>query len=110
MTLRLVPLVLAHALAAGVELQSGFILDGEQDGCFIAPRVSYKYAPGDVFPNEPAHPHGLRLADSPAECCAMCKALITLTLTLTLTLILTLTLALTRTLTLALARTLFLTL
>ena len=73
--LRLVPLVLAHALAAGVELQSGFILDGEQDGCFIAPRVSYKYAPGDVFPNEPAQPHGMRLADSPAQCCAMCKAL-----------------------------------
>ena len=64
-----------HALAAGVELQSGFILDGEQDGCFVVAHVSYKYAPGDVFPNEPAHPHGLRLADSPAQCCTMCKAL-----------------------------------
>ena len=37
--------------------------------------VNYKYAPGNVFPNEPSHPHGLRLKNSPAECCALCQGL-----------------------------------
>ena len=46
-------------------------------GCFMEPKgaVNYKYAPGNVFPNDPSHPHGLRLKNSPAECCALCQGL-----------------------------------
>ena len=57
------------AIRAGGSVSSG-------QGCFVGPSaMSYKYAPGNVFPNVPAHPHGLRLTDSPAQCCAMCRAL-----------------------------------
>ena len=32
---------------------------------------SYKFAPGNVFPNEPNH--GVKLVDSPAQCCKLCQ-------------------------------------
>jgi len=35
--------------------------------------VSFKYSPGNVFPTDANHPHGLRLSDSPAHCCAICQ-------------------------------------
>ena len=46
-------------------------------GCFMEPKgaVNYKYAPGNVFPNDAKHPHGLRLTSSPAQCCALCQSL-----------------------------------
>ena len=37
--------------------------------------VNYKYAPNNVFPDDPTHPHGLRLSNSPAECCQLCQGL-----------------------------------
>jgi hypothetical protein len=43
-------------------------------GCAITQgAVSYKYAPGNVFPDEPNH--GLRLVDSPGQCCSLCQSL-----------------------------------
>ena len=45
-------------------------------GCYVNDAygpVSYKYAPGNVFPTDANHPHGLRLVDSPAHCCALCQ-------------------------------------
>ena len=78
---------LVHVLGAaltGIELQSGFVLDSlpapppGSTGCFVdnaTGPITYKFAPGNVFPNTPDHPHGLRLADSPAHCCDICKAL-----------------------------------
>ena len=45
-------------------------------GCYVdnaTGPVSYKFAPGNVFPTDSAHPHGLRLTDSPAKCCALCQ-------------------------------------
>jgi len=47
-----------------------------QAGCYIdnaTGPVSYKFAPGNVFPTTATWPHGLRLAASPAACCAMCE-------------------------------------
>jgi hypothetical protein len=35
--------------------------------------VSYKYSPGNVFPTDANHPHGLRLVANPAGCCALCR-------------------------------------
>ena len=46
-------------------------------GCYVdnaTGPVSFKYAPGDIFPNEPAHPHGLRLTDTAAHCCTLCQS------------------------------------
>jgi len=47
-------------------------------GCYIDDAhgpVSYKFAPGNLFPDvRPQHPHGLRLEDSAAKCCTLCKA------------------------------------
>ena len=45
-------------------------------GCFVdntTGPISFKYAPGDIFPAQPAHPHGLRLVDTPAQCCMLCQ-------------------------------------
>ena len=46
-------------------------------GCFLdnatGPVTYNKFSPGNIFPDDPAHPHGLRLADSPAHCCATCQ-------------------------------------
>ena len=43
-------------------------------GCAITQgAVSYKYAPGNVFPTAPNH--GVQLVDSPAQCCALCQSL-----------------------------------
>lgn len=46
-------------------------------GCFLdnatGPVTYDKFAPGNVFPNDPAHPHCVRLADSPGHCCATCQ-------------------------------------
>jgi hypothetical protein len=46
-------------------------------GCFMQPKgaVNYKFAPGNVFPDDPKHPHGLRLTDSTAGCCKLCQGL-----------------------------------
>jgi hypothetical protein len=44
-------------------------------GCFVAANTDYKFAPGNVFPTDAAHPHGLRLVDNEAQCCAMCQSL-----------------------------------
>jgi hypothetical protein len=44
-------------------------------GCFVAAKTDYKYAPGNVFPTDASHPHGLRLVDSEAQCCTMCQSL-----------------------------------
>ena len=46
-------------------------------GCFMSPKgaVNYKYAPGNVFPTDAQHPHGLRLKNSAAECCSLCQSL-----------------------------------
>ena len=66
-------------LAAGVELQSGFVPappPAPPAGGFYTQKgeVSYKYTPGpDVFPSDAKHPHGLRLVDNMAQCCAICK-------------------------------------
>ena len=46
-------------------------------GCYVDDAngpVSFKYAPGNVFPTDATHPHGLRLVDSPAQCCTLCQA------------------------------------
>ena len=45
-------------------------------GCYVDDAlgpVSFKFAPGNVFPTDANHPHGLRLTDSPAHCCAICQ-------------------------------------
>ena len=45
-------------------------------GCYVNDAygpVSYKYAPGNVFPTDANHPHGLRLVDSAAHCCTLCQ-------------------------------------
>lgn len=46
-------------------------------GCFMKPKgaVNYKFAPGNVFPTDNDHPHGLRPADSAAKCCGLCQSL-----------------------------------
>ena len=44
-------------------------------GCFMVPNTNYKFAPGNVFPDDPQHPHGLRRLDSAAKCCALCQSL-----------------------------------
>jgi hypothetical protein len=46
-------------------------------GCFMSPKgaVNYKFAPGNVFPTDSQHPHGLRIKNSAAECCALCQSL-----------------------------------
>ena len=55
-----------------VILANGSISSGH--GCAtVSGEVSYKYAPGNVFPNDPDH--GVRLVDSPAACCALCQGL-----------------------------------
>ena len=36
---------------------------------------NYKYASGNVFPTTATHPHGLRLAENAAACCALCQSL-----------------------------------
>ena len=43
-------------------------------GCAITQgAVSYKYAPGNVFPT--TLNHGVQLVDNPAQCCALCQSL-----------------------------------
>eukprot|EP00935_MAST-01C_sp_MAST-1C-sp1_P000476 g476.t1 len=45
-------------------------------GCFVdnaTGPISYKFAPGNCFPNAPNH--GVKVTDSAAHCCAMCQAL-----------------------------------
>ena len=38
---------------------------GPSGGCYLDKwAVSYKYAPGNVFPDTPTHRHGLRLTDA----------------------------------------------
>jgi hypothetical protein len=55
------------ALLAGGSITSGH-------GCTVNKgAVSYKYAPGNVFPTDPDH--GLRLVDRSAQCCALCQGL-----------------------------------
>jgi hypothetical protein len=46
-------------------------------GCFMSPKgaVNYKFAPGNVFPTDAQHPHGLRIKNSVAECCSLCQSL-----------------------------------
>ena len=44
-------------------------------GCFVEKATDYKFAPGNVFPTDAAHPHGLRLVDSAAQCCTLCQSL-----------------------------------
>lgn len=61
--------------AAHFVIQANGSIDSGR-GCFVGPpATSYKYAPGNVFPSDPLHPHGLRLTDSPVQCCATCQAL-----------------------------------
>ena len=43
-------------------------------GCFAVPGKDYKFAPGGLFPSTPEYPHGLRLVDTPAQCCDLCKS------------------------------------
>jgi hypothetical protein len=43
-------------------------------GCFVQEKTDYKFAPGGLFPSTPEYPHGLRLVDTAAQCCAMCKS------------------------------------
>ena len=68
----LLPTGLASAAGAGVTPAAG-----PGGSCFMEPKgaVNYKYAPGNVFPDDPTHPHGLRLRNSPAECCKLCQGL-----------------------------------
>jgi hypothetical protein len=49
-----------------------------QSGCFIDPKgpgTTYKYGPGQVFPSDPTHSHGLRLVADAAHCCTLCQSL-----------------------------------
>ena len=51
---------------------------GNGAGCFMQPKASgwnYKFAPGNVFPTDAMHPHGLRLTDNSAQCCTLCQSL-----------------------------------
>jgi len=44
-------------------------------GCYVDDAhgpVQFKYSPGNLFPNEPHH--GVKLTDSPAQCCALCQS------------------------------------
>lgn len=67
---------LAKAVGQPIEVLAPPTLQQPAGGCFIAKgAVSYKYAPGDVYPNSLEHPHGLRLTDSLAQCCALCESL-----------------------------------
>jgi len=52
-------------------LANGSITSGQ--GCAIEGAFSYQYAPGNVFANDPNH--GVRIVDSPAQCCALCQSL-----------------------------------
>ena len=51
---------------------NGSITSGHGCGGLID-KVSFKYAPGNVFPTDPNH--GVRLVDRPAQCCALCQSL-----------------------------------
>ena len=45
-------------------------------GCYVDDAngpVSFKFAPGNVFPTDATHPHGLRLVDTAAQCCSLCQ-------------------------------------
>ena len=53
-------------------------LENAAAGCFMDPKLSgitYKSAPGNVFPDDPTHQHGLRLTNDAAGCCALCQSL-----------------------------------
>ena len=41
-------------------------------GCYVDSAVSYKFAPGNLFPDAPNH--GVQLTDSAAGCCKICLA------------------------------------
>lgn len=53
-------------------LANGSITSGQ--GCSIEAKTSYKFAPGNVFPDD-SSPHGVRLADNVGQCCALCQSL-----------------------------------
>ena len=73
---------LGFSAISAVEKESGSVLGGEHvppppmpSDCFVENAtgpVSYKFAPGSLFPHEPNH--GVKLTDSPAHCCAMCQS------------------------------------
>ena len=68
--------LLLRAALAGAELESGFVLEHDQHalspppaGCMAMPGVSY--GGDDLF----GGPHGgMKLADNPGQCCALCHS------------------------------------
>jgi len=59
-------------------LMMAALLAGASATCYVdnaTGPVTYKFAPGNVFPTTQDYPHGLRLAASSETCCEMCQSL-----------------------------------
>ena len=70
--------VLALLLRTAPASAAGAGLPGPGGSCYMQPKASgwnYKFAPGNVFPTDAMHPHGLRLTENSAQCCTLCQSL-----------------------------------
>ena len=70
--------VLALLLWTAPASAAGAGLPGPGGSCYMQPKASgwnYKFAPGNVFPTDAMHPHGLRLTENSAQCCTLCQSL-----------------------------------